>query len=203
MTNRRVWLGLGLAGLVGAGLLAPGRARATTEQPGYDVLDRLGDGVVVRRYGARLAARVAMAADDGQSRAFRRLAGFIFGGNRGEGGAPQKIAMTAPVEVSPSGGTMRFFMPARFTAETLPAPSDAAVAIETLPAQTLAVLTYSGSGRGEAGERAQARLKAAIEGGAWRAIRPPMFFFYDAPWVPTPLRRNEVVIEVEPVAAAK
>lgn len=193
MRDNRLLIGFGLAGVIAAGLIAPGRARATTEQPPYDVLARV-DGVVVRRYGERLAAITeAAAGDDGL--AFRRLAGFIFGGNA----ASARIAMTAPVAVAPAGGervTMRFFMPRRFTADTLPAPRDAAVRIETVPAETVAVLRFGGSSREEALARHRARLLAVLAASEWQADGEPHAYFYDAPWVPIGLRRSEVAVPV-------
>jgi hypothetical protein len=200
MKDKRLIVGLGLAGLVAAGLIAPSRARARAEQPAYDLLERLESGVVIRHYGPRLAARTPMAQDD-DGPAFRRLAAFIFGGNRGKAGAGEDIGMTSPVEVGPVGlgvdGTMRFFMPARFTADSLPQPDDARVTIEQLPAQTLAVLRFAGSGRGEAAAKWRARLLDALASSTWRPKGEAMMFFYDAPWVPGPLRRNEIVVEVE------
>ena len=77
--------------------------RAGTEEPKYDVVARQGTGaseVEIRRYAPRLAAETTVAAASetaARSEGFRRLAGYIFGGNRGQA----KIAMTAPVAQSP------------------------------------------------------------------------------------------------------
>lgn len=81
----------GAAGVVGV--------RSGTEEPRFEVLERIGETVEVRRYGPRLAADVTVAADEmaARSAGFRRLARFIFGANR----ARDTIAMTAPVTVAP------------------------------------------------------------------------------------------------------
>lgn len=194
MTDRRVLVGLGLAGLVGAGLLAPSRVRARTEQPAYDLVARLAGGCVVRRYGPLVAACVPVpAGEDG--RAFRRLAAFIFGANRDGAGEPVPIAMTAPVEVAPggSGRTMRFFLPAGLDRARVPTPEDGGIVIEELPARTLAVARFAGGGQSEGAARAGERLDDALAGSAWVAEGEPALFFYDAPWVPGALRRNELV----------
>jgi len=196
--NRSLLVGLGIAGVLGAALIAPGRARRSTEQPGYEVIDHLGESIVVRRYGPRLAVETAMGGVmDG---AFRRLAAYIFGDNRGRDGEPHKIAMTVPVEVGPIGigqrQAMRFFAPEHFTRETLPEPIDRAVRVVEVPGETLAVKRFSGSGAGEAAAHRRAELLDALNGSAWIADGDPAFFFYDAPWVPTPLRRSEVVVRV-------
>ena len=79
----------GLGGVVGI--------RAGTEEPHY-LGEPLTDRVEIRRYGPRIAAETTVFADDQQARntGFRRLAGYIFGGNQRQ----TKIAMTAPVAQS-------------------------------------------------------------------------------------------------------
>lgn len=198
-TNRTMLIGAGLAGVIGAALIAPSRARSANEQPDYELLDRLDGGVVVRRYGARLAIETAAHGGVTDS-AFRRLAGYIFGANRGLNGEPEKIAMTVPVEVGPIGigasQTMRFFAPARFIATTLPEPQDATVRVVERPAETLAVRRFAGSGTGRAAQRHRAELLDALAGSRWAVDGDPSMFLYDAPWVPLPLRRSEVVVRV-------
>lgn len=190
-----------MAGVIGAALIAPGRAREAAEQPAYDIVDRLEGGVVIRRYGARLAFETPMGVMDA---AFRRLAAFIFGDNRAPGGGSRKIAMTVPVEVGPVGldgpRAMRFFAPERLTRETLPEPLDPSVRIVDVPAETVAVRRFGGSGNDEAARRRRAELLDALVGSRWIADGDPVFYFYDAPWVPLPLRRNEIVVRVRPVA---
>ena len=84
----------------------------------------------IRLYGERIAAQTVVTgnSDTARNQGFRRLAGYIFGGNAqrasiamtapvsqaGTGGS-QTIAMTAPVAQTPSGvdrWTVQFFMPA-------------------------------------------------------------------------------------------
>ena len=198
-SNRTLLVGLGLAGVLGAALIAPGRARRAAEQPAYDVIDRLDGGIVVRRYGARLAFETPMGGGVMDS-AFRRLASFIFGENRAVDGEPAKIAMTVPVEVGPigigAGQAMRFFAPGTYTHATLPVPLDPSVKVIDVPAETLAVKRFAGSGAGEAAGRHRAELLDGLNGSRWVADGDPAFFLYDAPWVPLPLRRSEVVVRV-------
>ena len=68
--------------------------RHRTEEPPFTVERRLGD-VEIRRYGSRIAAETSIDANEEAARTegFRRLARYIFGGNKGN----TKIAMTAPV----------------------------------------------------------------------------------------------------------
>jgi len=188
--------------------------RAGTEEPKYDVVARQGTGaseVEIRRYAPRLAAETTVAAASetaARSEGFRRLAGYIFGGNRGQAKiamtapvaqSPEKIAMTAPVATTGTGPwTIRFFMPASYTRETLPVPNDPSVAIVEVPAETVAVLRYSGVPNAEAAAASRARLLAALAQGGWAPAGEPFDWFYDPPWTVPPLRRNEAVVAVTP-----
>lgn len=73
---------------------------------------------------------------------FRKLAGYIFGGNeKGE-----KIAMTAPVhmEINDSVSNMSFVMPASHNLSTLPKPSDTNVIISRTADEYVAVIRFGG-----------------------------------------------------------
>ncbi len=189
--------------------------RSDTEQPNYVVVEQLDDDVEVRRYGPRVYAETVVeddaGAEESRSAAFRILADYIFGANRGEDEiamtAPvetrdrgDKIAMTAPVETAPAdeggGYAMRFFLPAGYSLESAPEPTDSRVRLGRLPEQTMAVLRFSG-GRGE--ERVaekKARLLARLETTSWRPTGEPVAYLYDPPWTIPFLRRNEVAVPV-------
>ncbi|WP_137123693.1 heme-binding protein [Roseomonas sp. HF4] len=183
--------------------------RSGTEEPAFAVVEQVGE-VEIRRYAPRIAAETEVAGGEEAARneGFRRLAGYIFGGNarrdriamtapvaqaRGE-----RIAMTAPVAQQGSDGAwrIRFFMPARFTMETLPVPDDSRVALVTVPEETVAVLRFSGVPRPDLVAERGAALAAALEGSAWAATGPVQGWFYDPPWTVPALRRNEVVVPV-------
>ena len=97
--NRRL-AGLALAiHLIGIPAMA-------TEEPPYDVIEKLGE-VEIRSYAAVVFAETEVEGtfEGVSSAAFRRLAGYIFGGNRvrGAAGEKAKIEMTAPVGMRPAG----------------------------------------------------------------------------------------------------
>lgn len=192
--------------------------RAGTEEPPYVVVERVGD-VEVRRYAARLAAEVTVAGPETEARGrgFGLLAGYIFGGNQGG----EKIAMTAPVAQAAPGGagwageksittapvaqagagadwTIRFFMPADRTRETLPIPGNPAIAIVNVPAATMAVLRFDGVASPDAVAARRAALLASLAGSRWQATGSVEGWFYDPPWTLPPLRRNEVAVAVAP-----
>lgn len=192
--------------------------RSGYEQPPYELLATLGDGVEIRRYGPRLAAETEVESTDaGEARnqAFRVLAAYIFGENRAREEvamtapveverASEPIAMTAPVEARAEGGrlVMRFFMPSRWTRETLPEPLDPRVRIVEVPGESVAVLRFSGFRGTEAVRRHEAALLRGLAGSGWRAEGAPSAFFYDPPWTLPFLRRNEVAVPVARVASS-
>lgn len=198
-------------GQVGESVLSIVGIRVGTEEPPH-TSRRLTDAVEIRRYEPRIAAQTVVDADEEQARqeGFRRLARYIFGGNGGNQQvamtAPvsqspkgsQKIAMTAPVSSTPGsdGWVVRFFMPAEWTMDTLPKPDDERVTLTEVPAETVAVLRFSG-GRGRDDVAPQmAALESALRAHDIGILSEPMAWFYDPPWTLPPLRRNEVVVVV-------
>lgn len=205
-------IGLGAA-LIAAGCSTVG-VRSGTEEPAYENIARVGE-VDIRRYGERIAAQTVVTGDDDDARnqGFRRLAGYIFGGNAtrssiamtspvSQAGAEgsQTIAMTAPVSQARSGTnrwTVQFFMPSEYAMADLPVPNDPTVVLVTVPAQTYAVLRFSGVGSVRAVESRKALLLTGLKGSGWQARGEPLTWFYDPPWTLPPLRRNEVAVLVE------
>lgn len=201
--------------------------RSGTEERSYVVVEQLSaPDVEVRRYAPALAAETTVAADSeeaGRSAAFRLLFDYISGSNREaarvamttpvetSGSGAQRIAMTVPVETraepakveaaSPAEAgryAMRFFLPASFSAATAPQPTDPRVRIVAVPAETMAVLRFTGS-RSDAAVDARKRvLLAAVDGSGLRATGAPVAWFYDPPWTLWFLRRNEVAVAVAP-----
>jgi hypothetical protein len=183
--------------------------RDGTEEPKYDVIGQVG-AVEIRQYGPRIAAETAVAGDEiaARSEGFRRLAGYIFGANT----SGAKVAMTAPVAQSSETIAMtapvsqdrdadgrwvvRFFMPAKYTLETLPVPTDQRVRLVPVAAETVAVLRFTGSTGSDAVARQQAQLLATLNGGDWQPGGAALAWFYDPPWTIPSLRRNEVAVPV-------
>jgi hypothetical protein len=188
--------------------------RSGYEQPSYDLTDEIGD-VEIRSYGPRLVAQTIVDADDemtARSVAFRILAAYIFGDNT----AQEEIAMTTPVAVERQsakidmttpvettvidGGryAMRFFLPSRYTLDTVPAPTDPRVQLAVAPANMLAVLRFSGSRRPQAVAKHGEELLRVLAETKWRPAGRPFSLFYDPPWTIAFLRRNEVAVSLVP-----
>jgi SOUL heme-binding protein len=200
-----------LAALAVAASVMAAPARADTEEPRYTVVDKIGV-LEVRQYGPRLAAEVVVQGDeeDARSNGFRPLADYIFGNNTAQAKiamtAPvaqersEKIAMTAPVSQTRegTGWRVRFFMPAKYTRETLPRPNNPAVQIVELPGETMAVLRFSNSRSTEAVATQAAALLRGVEASRWVVAGAPVTWLYDPPWTLPFFRRNEVAVPVKP-----
>jgi DNA gyrase inhibitor GyrI len=188
----------------GAGLAVVGAAAAyaqyrQTEQPDYALLGTDGD-FSLRDYPALVVAEVSHSGnrERASGASFRRLAAYIFAQDRPAGG--EKIAMTAPVlqdETAPGEWRMRFVMPSRYTLETLP-PAPADITLTETPARRMAAVRFSGNGSARDLALMEARLRDWMRGEGLMPAGEAEYAFYDAPMVPGPLRRNEVLI---PVAA--
>ena len=180
------------------------------EEARFDVIDRVGDRVEIRRYGPRLAAEVdlAVAGEAGRSDAFKLLFAYIAGANRAsvsgndriamtvpvDVSGKERLAMTAPVQTSETNGTlkMRFLLPAKYSRENAPTPLNHRVRLVTTSNETIAILRFSGSGHDFA-ER-QTELMASLVGLKWRPSGEPYTLNYDAPFTLPFLRRNEAAV---------
>ena len=185
--------------------------RSGTEEPRYTVLQAQGP-LEIRAYQPRLAAETDVAGDEYAARGdgFRRLARYIFGGNSSaasiamtapvaQAGGGQTIAITAPVgqdQPAPGVWRIRFFMPADYTAATLPRPNDTAIKIVTVPAEIYSVYRYTGSIDSAATAAASRELLQRLQGSGWAPDGAPVAWFYDPPWTLPFLRRNEAAVRV-------
>jgi hypothetical protein len=169
----------------------------SVEQPAYAVVEAEGD-IELRDYPAMVVAEAATAGDrqEGVRQGFRALAGYIFAKDR-EG---ERIAMTAPVIQQPAGGDgawrVRFVMPSRYALDELPRPADGAVALDRWPPMRLAAIRFSGRAEDADFADHEARLRDWLAGRGLEPEGPPLLAYYDDPWTPGVLRRNEVLLRV-------
>lgn len=181
--------------------------RVGLEEPSYS-MKPLADGAEIREYGARIAAETFVAGDEDTARnvGFRRLAGYIFGGNHRSDKiamtAPvgQTIAMTAPVAqqlAANEGSIIRFYMPSRWTLDTLPTPDDDRVALVPVAPETVAVLRFSGDRSPKSVASQTARLRKVLREYGFETVGDATAWFYDPPWTLPFRRRNEIAIPVE------
>jgi hypothetical protein len=146
-----------------------------------------------------VAAETVVGRDEMSARneGFRRLAGYIFGRNHGG----DRIAMGAPVGSTSAepGWCIRFYMPAGRTLESLPLPDDNRVRLLSVPAESVAVLRFTGNATPAAVAAQTGALRHALGAYGVEMVGPPVTWLYDPPWTIPWRRRNEVAVGITPV----
>ena len=194
-----LWIGLGLA------LLSVSEAKAADEPP-HRVILRDGP-IEIRDYDARILAEVDVSGQMGaaSNAGFRPLAGYIFGGNQTASGGSTEIAMTTPVTQTPviDGETtemdrwrVAFVMPPQWSMDTLPRPRDPRVSLREVPAERIVAIRFNGGSRLDRFRDHEAELRRFMADRGLQAAGEAVYARYDPPWIPTPFRRNEVMIPV-------
>jgi hypothetical protein len=110
--------------------------------------------------------------------------------------------MTVPVTTAPagSGTVMQFFLPAKYTLDTAPRPTDERVRVRRLDERLTAVRTYSGRTTDANYRENEAALLKDLERAGYAVTGQPLFAVYNGPFTPWFMRRNEVIV---PVARAR
>lgn len=167
-------------------------SRLAVEKPDHHCLRKEGR-FEVREYPALTVASTGMP-EGRRDSAFLRLFNFLDRGNdRG-----RRIAMTAPVFIDRTGGQseMSFVMPAQARQEGVPAPTDGGVKVHVRPPRRVAVYRYSGGSSARNEQRALDALRAWMAKEGLTPSGDPAVAYYDAPYLPSFLRRNEVMLGV-------
>ena len=151
----------------------------------------------IRYYPAATLATVFTSAKSYKeiaSPGFRKLAGFIFGGNE----TNTKISMTAPVhmDINDSMSAMSFVMPSEYEDKTLPSPNDSEVILGKSDAEYVAAIRFRGYASDADIKRYSEKLKShLIERGIsyhgnfrFLGYNPPYQFIG---------RRNEIIVSVD------
>lgn len=202
------------AGAMAVGAVAVRAATNDTEEPDFKVISSEGD-FEIRQYEPMIVAQTTVIGerDKAINSAFGIIADYIFGNNI----SSQKVAMTAPVTqqksekiamISPvtqqasDEGTdnsweVRFVMPSKYTMETLPTPNNPAVTLMEVTGKRVAAIRYSGDAKQKDVEAHRSKLMAFLNEKGLMPVGTPTYAFYDAPWMPGFMRRNEVMIEIE------
>jgi SOUL heme-binding protein len=217
--NIRKLMVVGVAILSGLAALAVGAwfyVVSIVEQPKYALVTQ--DGAIqVRDYPALVVAEVMRRGDRNNAvrAGFGPLAGYIFARNRGGESvsmtAPvlqerQTISMTAPVTQTPAGSSsasntdqtwlIRFVMPAKYTLETLPKAAGDDVRLLQVPQTRRAAIRFSGVATDTLIASNEAMLREWLAARGIRIVGAPTYAYYNDPFTPGPLRRNEVMFDV-------
>ena len=127
------------------------------------------------------------------SSGFRKLAGYIFGGND----AQQSISMTTPVhmDIRSDTSTMAFVMPSNFTKENLPKPNDSDVIIQQTKEEYVAAIRFGGYASDAEIRSYSEKLENALNKAGVGHADNYRFLGYNAPYQVAG-RRNEIIVEV-------
>jgi DNA gyrase inhibitor GyrI len=166
--------------------------RAGYAEPKYRSIKQDGH-FSIREYDPIVVAETPVKSGDGMNSGFGRLFKFI----TGENSSKQKISMTTPVLMSAgTNATMAFVMPADATSASLPKPADGGVVIKTIDGGRFAVFRFSGNRELAGQNRAAEQLFAWAKANGYKPGPQALFAFYDPPWIPGFLRRNEAMVRI-------
>ncbi len=177
-----------IAGLfvIAISIAACATSRAGYETAPYKVI-RTEGAFEIREYPE---LKIATTAREGDDSSFMRLFRYIDGGNV----AKEKIAMTTPVFMV--DGKMAFVVPEKYKS-AIPAPASPQVVVDTMKAQRVAVYRFSGSRTKDSEPQALAKLKAWTQQSKLQEAGTAFSAYYDPPWTPGLMRRNEVLVPVK------
>jgi effector-binding domain-containing protein len=190
-------------------LLLSGMASAI-EEAAYRVVRSEAD-FEIRDYEPQIVAETRVSGDFKQAGddAFRPLFRYISGANQaGEDiamtapvaqGKGEKIAMTAPVgqRASKDEWVVSFMMPAAYTMETIPQPTDPRVRIRAVPPQRMAAIRYSGRWTLKGYQQHLDELQSWMVEQGLEAVGEPVWARYNSPFSLWFMRRNEILIPIE------
>jgi hypothetical protein len=187
-----------LASVVGVFLIAQllmSYKNSDIETPKYKVVKTY-DSFEIRQYDSMILAQTIIqetSIKKSGNMGFRKVAGYIFGGNRNN----QQIAMTAPVIMEVGDNTkMSFVMPSKYKMEDLPQPNSSDVKLVKAAPKKFAVLKFSGFASDEKINRKKELLREALKKEQIAIKGEFSYLGYNAPWELFG-RRNEVAVEVE------
>ena len=188
---------LTIAGAILLSLLLGGfltsRLSASYETTEYTVADR--DGAFEIRDYPELTLVSTPMKTRGADGSFMKLFGFISGRND----RSEKISMTTPVFMTGTeSGTMSFVVPKAVAAKGSPAPSATDVTLSKNPPTRYATYRFSGSSKPGPSEAAAKKLRDWADARHLPLTGNPLFAYYNPPWTPWFMRRNEVLIRLAP-----
>ncbi len=169
-----------------------------TEEMPFTLVKKIGQ-LEIRRYPAVILAKVMNNRNDS---GFGLLFQYISGENKTQ----RKIAMTAPVITSEripmtapvvtGKNYIAFVLPASYTKQTVPQPTNPAVTIEVEPEKEMAVLRFGGRATPTRVEKFIQTLQTTLQSQEINSRGEPVLMRYNSPFTPGFLRRNEVGVEI-------
>ena len=181
------------------------------EQLEYQVLEKNGN-YEVRQYKSFIVAETIIEDvnySEALNEGFRRIAGYIFGGNKKQESiamtAPvteevsEKIAMTVPVteeKESDKSRKIAFVMPSKYTMEKLPVPNDDRVQLREVAARKMAVLSFGWYPTSSRVEVKKQELIDVLKEKGVSFVGEPIYAGYNPPFSFPLFLRNEIMVEI-------
>ena len=167
-----------------------------TEEQKYSLVRKYKD-FEIRFYPSATIATISSNAKtyrDLSGPGFRKLAGYIFGGNE----ANTKISMTSPVQmnINDSVSTMSFVMPSAYTRESLPKPNDPNVRIKNTADEYVAVIRFGGYASDKDLKFYSEKLQDLLKENGITSFGNYRFLGYNPPFQFIG-RRNEIIVAVD------
>jgi hypothetical protein len=94
---------------------------------------------------------------------------------------------------------VHFVMPSQYTMATIPQPKNSEVKLREVPGQFFAVHSYTGFNTQGRVQGKTDELSAWVLAQKLKPIGNPQLSRYDPPWTLPMFRRNEIMVEIEPV----
>jgi hypothetical protein len=170
-------------------------ANSKTETQKYSLIKKEKD-FEIRFYPAATIAMISSRASSYKELSnpgFRKLAGYIFGGNEER----SQIAMTTPVhmDIHPERSTMAFVMPSKFDNHPLPKPNDPSVKIEKVPEEYVAAIPFGGFASDDSIQKHRDILESGLKREGISYYGNFRFLAYNPPYQILG-RRNEVIVSI-------
>ena len=195
MRRRMIW---GICGLLlAARILTVWKftARSAYESAAYTVAVQDGEFEIREYLDLVLATTPMRRGSQGNDGSFMRLFGYISGKNSED----QKLAMTIPVFMETpdeESAVMGFVVPQRVVEHGVPSPLATNVEIKTRSHGRFAVIRFSGQITSETTTDNQSKLRSWMQDNGLEGEAGSEVAGYDPPWLPGPLRRNEILIRI-------
>lgn len=197
--------------LIAAAVLFLGAVSAMAiEEAKYTLVEESG-AFEIRDYAPHLLVETVVnsSLEEAGNVAFGRLFRYISGNNLSSNAiamtAPvsqeargETITMTAPVEQqqAKAGWAVSFMMPAKYTRQTLPTPTDPTLTVREVPACRMAAVRYTGVWSQERYLKNKERLESWIQGKGLTVKGQPVWARYNPPFTLWFMRRNEILIPI-------